>query len=393
MALAFSLPVDIANVGLEALGVDTITAADFASPVTKGGRESSRCYDKLRVAELRRNVWRFATRRVILRPIDTATCIWTPPAYSAAATYAVGAVTSYNGDYYQAQSGVQVGDIPDTAATWLRYFGPLAIDPFFLQTTQTGSGGYYPGELVIIPEAWAIGNAYLANTLILRTGVLYVSLSGNTGHDPAASTGYWTPYVGAPNTVPSLGPFVYSTFGAGPQVYLSLVSGNTVFPSGSATGWLAVNGTLATLQILYPIGSGPLSQATTPNVFRLPNGYLRQAPTDPKGQFAPAVGGPAYNQEEDYLFEGNYIVSSCTSLIMLRFVADVIDVMNMDPMFCEGLGQRMGWTMCEAMTQAKDKKDDCAAAYKLIMGEARAVNGIETGTVDPAEDEYLMVRL
>ena len=161
----------------------------------------------------------------------------------------------------------------------------------------------------------------------------------------------------------------------------------------SATGWLAVNGTLATLQILYPIGSGPLSQATTPNVFRLPNGYLRQAPTDPKGQFAPAVGGPAYNQEEDYLFEGNYIVSSCASLIMLRFVADVIDVMNMDPMFCEGLGQRMGWTMCEAMTQAKDKKDDCAAAYKLIMGEARAVNGIETGTVDPAEDEYLMVRL
>ena len=65
----------------------------------------------------------------------------------------------------------------------------------------------------------------------------------------------------------------------------------------------------------------------------------------------------------------------------------------MDPMFCEGLGQRMGWAMCEAVTQAADKKQSCLAAYMLVMAEARAVNGIETGDEEPYEDEYVLVRL
>jgi hypothetical protein len=397
MTLAFSLPVDIANVGLAALGVNQITAADFAVPVTKGGREASRQYDKLRVAELRRNCWSFATRRAMLRPIDTGTVIWAPPTYNAAAAYVVGQVSVYNGDWYQAQEGVQVGDIPNTAATWLRYFGPATADPFFLPpgSTSGGGGGYFPGDIVVVPEAYGSGNTYLANTIVDSAGVLYVSLVGaNIGHTPATSPTYWAPYVGpsSGSATPSIGPFVYSAFGAGVVVYLSLVSNNQVFP-GANSSWCPVYGSVLPLQILYPIGTGPASDFSTPNVFRKPNGFLRQAPTDPKAGISPWVGGPVYNEEEDYLFEGNYIISKKSGPIMIRFIADVIDVTSMDPMFCEGLGQRMGWAMCEAVTQAADKKQSCLAAYMLVMAEARAVNGIETGDEEPYEDEYVLVRL
>ena len=62
-------------------------------------------------------------------------------------------------------------------------------------------------------------------------------------------------------------------------------------------------------------------------------------------------------------------------------------------MFCEGLAARMAQEMCEALTQAQDKLATAKAAYEIAMGEARTVNGIEVGTVDPVEDEYVMARL
>lgn len=401
MPLAFSQPVDIANVGAEALGVPPLSTNWPNTLPTKADREFARCYDKLRQAELRRNVWAFATRRAILRPIDTGTSTWTPSAYNVATSYTVGQVVSYNGDYYQAQEGVQVGDIPDVAATWLRYFGAVVADPWSLPsgssagaTSTTNVGGYYAGEIVILPEEWAIGNAYVTNTLIVYNQVLYVAVQNSTGQNPS-TTGlvYWSPYIGpaSGSTTPSVGPFMYSSFSGGPIVYLSLISVNLSFPG--IANWLALGGTITPLQILYPIGAGPVTQLGTPNVFRLPNAYLKEAPTDPKGNLSPWVGGPSYNQEEDYLREGNYIVSNQMSVIMLRFVADVIDVPSMDPMFCEALGTRMGWVCCESITQAADKKQACLGAYNLLIKDARLVNGIETGTVDPCEDEYVMVRL
>src|SRR5207344_778069 len=64
----------------------------------------------------------------------------------------------------------------------------------------------------------------------------------------------------------------------------------TTFTGGTGSlKWLQIGGAefpmgvgLTTLNIVYPIGSGPSSQNTTRNVFRLPAGYLRKAPTDPK---------------------------------------------------------------------------------------------------------------
>lgn len=397
MALEFSQPVDIANRALQHLGVDAITAASFQTPDSKGARECARCYDKLRGSELRRNLWRFATRRVILRAVDPATFFWTPNAYSAVTTYVFGDVVAYGGDYYQAQVGVQTGEIPDIASSWLKYFGQIACDPF----DTSGGTSYFAGEIVVVPEQWQVGNAYAANTIIARTSgatLLYVSLSANTGHDPATSPTYWQPFAVTSQNTPPNGPYVYSDFNGGAIVWISMFTQTGITPQNppampAAPAWLAVRGAVTGLQIIYPLGTGPGWEVTTNNIFRLPYGYLRKCPTNPKGQLRPPVGGPAYNAEDDYLTEGNYINSAQPGPILLRFVADVIDVTAMDDMFCEGLAARMAQEMCEALTQAQDKLATAKAAYEIAMGEARTVNGIEVGTVDPVEDEYVMARL
>jgi hypothetical protein len=55
----------------------------------------------------------------------------------------------------------------------------------------------------------------------------------------------------------------------------------------------------------------------------------------------------------------------------------------MDPMFCEGLGARIGLEICEPLTQSDSKLSTISQIYKTFMGEARAINGIEQGPVEP----------
>lgn len=318
---AFSQPLNIYNRALQHLGVSPLTQAQVDGSSNKAATECVRCYDALRESELRRNVWAFATREVMLRAISSTTLLWTPDAWSGSTSYSVGAVKSYLGDYYQAQPGVQIGDVPNTAATWLRYFGPITIDAF-----TTANQPYFAGEI------------------ITQSGTNYLSLISNNNDTPPTAN------------------------------------------------WLAIGGTTSALNILYPLGAGPLNDFTTRNVFRRPYGYLRQAPNDPK-KIDPFVGGPDYKGADDWLRQGEYITTMQAGPLYMRFIADVIDVMSMDPMFCEGVACRMADAMCEPLTQKLDKKRDIAIDYKTIMGDARTVNGIETGTIDPEEDEYLMVRL
>ena len=65
----FLTNIDIVNRALQRLGAKRITALTDTS---KNADEVEFCYDKLRVAELRRSPWRFASRRANLRVL-TAT--------------------------------------------------------------------------------------------------------------------------------------------------------------------------------------------------------------------------------------------------------------------------------------------------------------------------------
>jgi hypothetical protein len=62
-------------------------------------------------------------------------------------------------------------------------------------------------------------------------------------------------------------------------------------------------------------------------------------------------------------------------------------------MFCEGLACRIAVEVADALTQSGPQMQTIASAYKMFMGEARSANAIETGSDEPAVDDYISCRL
>lgn len=307
----FQTPVDIANRGLQYLGASRITSFTQNS---KNAAAMAFVYDKLREAELRRNIWKFSLRSAILRAIDTDTRLLTLTDWSVATAYITGDIVVYAGRKWITPENT-TGDIPGEPGTpWLTYAGP-----------QT------------------------------------VSL-----HDPTIAYG--------------VGELVY----VASVVYLSLTSANDDPPPTS--NWHVVQGaTPGTLTILEP------TEERNRFLFMLPASYLRYAP-DPKSGAFGALGGPTGTGYQDINFVGRFLSASDPSPIYFRFAADITDVTQFDPLFCEGLAARSGVATCEELTQSASKLTLCAQQYKQFMSEARIVNAIETGPVEPAEDDYISVR-
>ena len=129
------------------------------------------------------------------------------------------------------------------------------------------------------------------------------------------------------------------------------------------------------------------------NAFMLPNGYLREAPQDPKRGSVSFLGAPTGRMYEDWIIDGQYLISNSSDPIKLRFVADVQQVAKMDDMFCEGLAARIGLEVVETLTQSGAKKQQIEADYGKFMMEARMVNGIEEDSVEPPEDDFITCRI
>lgn len=138
--MAYLTPTDIANRALQHCGATRISAFTETS---KNAAESQFVYDKVRQAELRHSLWRFATRRAALRPIGPLTSLFAPLAYNNAVTYAFGQVVVDAGINWVSLRSGNLGQTPGLAPTfWDGYYGPLTADPWSASTP------YYPGELV-----------------------------------------------------------------------------------------------------------------------------------------------------------------------------------------------------------------------------------------------------
>jgi hypothetical protein len=422
----FNQPVDIANRALQHVGTSLIaTLADD----DKGASEISFCYDKLRRAELRRNVWRFATRRAVLYPINTIsnptgavsgnaiptafstptpaavlpTMLLVPAVWNGSTHYPWGTIIqdaagnvwqSTLDDNFNHQPG-SVGDV-----TWDTYFGSMCVQPFSTDnptgkpTTSNAETAYFVNDLVY--EVTSTTVAYYGPEL---SSQVYVSLQGQNNADPSVPTSWDA------TTIFQQGNIVQDSSLAYWESLVDFNCGNvpstsplcwTAAPAGytGSDAWLPLIGaTMVDLNIQYPIGSGPSIQTETRNVFMLPNAYLRTAPQDPKAGSVSFLGAPSNLGYEDWEFEGNFIVSRTPFPIIFRFVADVTLVPKFDDMFCEGLAARIGMEICEAMTQSNQKIGTIASAYNKFMTEARMVNGIETGSVEPPMDSYIQCRI
>lgn len=441
----FQSPVDIWNRALDHAGGRAVTAA----PPADESRNAAKCaeiYDKVRQAELRRNNWVFSTRKVALRPIDVSTMLLVPNAYSASTQYVVGDIVSYLSENWLCILGTPLnGGVAPVdsngvvAPNWDNYFGPMTVDAW--RTSANGPNiatSYHAGEIVYLapgnglfsvflslvdgntddplqPDAWSNGTSYSAGQIVEGSdGNLYQSATSfNLGNDPTITSPAAAWLVG---TTYAAGVYIYYSDG---QIYQSLVGGNVGnAPPASLTAWVATGmwnnawGTTLTpqpratsnkwhflacslqpLAIVFPVGSSPLSQPQSKNLFMLPNNFLMRAPEeDTLGNRVPWLGAHE-PMAKDYVFQGNYIISWRASVIVLRFISDFQNVTLMDPMFCEGLGARMGWELAETLTQKPELKQACLMAYDKQMGEARTINAIEVGPIAEVEDEYISVRL
>jgi hypothetical protein len=453
---AFTSEIDIGNRALQHLGALRIGAFTDQS---KNAAEIAACYDKLRLAELTRNVWRFAIREASLRPIDTTSVTVVPATYNPVSTYIFGSLVQWvDGNYYIATGPVPVNTPPGSGPPWTQYFGPLTAVPWGQSTGGT------------VAQPWSASTTYGAGAQVLGAdGNTYASIvAGNLDNNPTLNSLVWELIASPQTTAYQAGELVYFPPASPTTVYMSLVNNNTAAPNaipvwdptvfynvGDTTvlpggpvefngdfayfngtqvfwessnvwqstvdlninsmpannnpnwenvpitqvdhmvgiDWLQLDSTIKSIVMFYPLGSGPLSQPSTPNLYRLPNAFLRQAPTNPKLGNMSYLGRPSNPMVDDWIFEGDYLISAFTQPLWLRFVADIADVFAMDAMFCEGLAARIAYEVCESLTQSSSKQAACAAAYKQFMGEARNVNGIIVGESEAPLDDYLACRL
>lgn len=429
----FRNPVDIANRGLQQCGSPRLI--DDADGFNEDSVQATNCafvYDKLRRAELRRNLWRFAIKHAILRPVDSTFRQLSAPLWASTSNYFMGSIVGdAMGTIWVSQTNDNVNNEPGNSAEWQAYFGPVAVPPY----DSTATVGYYAGDVVYVtpgdgtaavymslvpgnsdnpsttaaydatvmygladlvlqsstpyqslidfnlnnlpsattaPAAWAIGTTYAINSRVRGTdGYMYLAAQGaNTGHDPVGDDGTWWTATGALAKWTS-----------------------TLTRTSSSSKWMRLdNAVLRQMFFAYPIGAGPVSDPLTRNVYRLPAGYLRKAPQDPKAGSVSALGAPSNLPYDDWLYEGNYIVSRSVFPIQLRFGADMNDVRDFDDMFCEMLGCRIGYEVAPAVTQSGAKRSEIASAYNKFRIEAVMVNGIETGSEEPPLDDWLACR-
>jgi hypothetical protein len=431
---AFRTPVDIGNRALQHCGSPRMDPLiGFADTSVRGASEIGFCYDKLREAELQRRVWTFATRRTVLRAIDVNTMLLTPSMWAQGTTYFVGSIVSdQNGSLWISNIPNNLGNDPLLTTLWEPYFGPRAVplnDPktaYFageLAYTTAGDGTYrvylsLQNNNLDVPGTatpWAATTVFFKNQVVTYLSVAYMSrIDLNTNNIPSASPANFniaTTYA-ATNQVTGSDGVIYTSIGSGnigfdPTIDAGvhwtntgiLCPWTTVFVGGAGSDkWLQIGGKefpagvgLTTLNIVYPLGTGPSSQATSKNAFLKPAGYLRMAPQNAKIGTT-WLGGPSGVQYNDWQIEGEYLISSEAGPIPLRFVVNITDVSRMHTLFCEGVAARVAFSVCDTITQDKGQLQLVAKTYKDWKDEASLFDGIEAGYTDMPDDEYVSVR-
>lgn len=317
-------PTDVANRALQYVGASRIAVGALLTEDSKNASEIRACYDILRRAELRRNIWRFAIRTVALRPIAVATSkLVAFGTWSSVTAYALNdIVTGPDGIVYQSRVTANTANTPASNPTkWSLYFGS------------------------IVSQEFVAGTAYYAGELVTSSGILYISkISANMDTPPTAN---WMTMA----TVP----------------------------------------TLSAPNFVYPLGVG--ADSVTSSAYRLPNGFLREAPQNPKNGAVSIMGDPIGNAYSDWSYESDYLISPSGGVILYRYVADLADTEAFDALFIEGFACRLAIAVCEPLTQSTTKAQAVASEYNKFMSEARTVNGIETGSVEPPLDNYLECRI
>lgn len=410
---AFLDSLDIANRALTHLGLPAILDVDEDS---LRNTTISAAYDKMREAELERNVWNFAKKKVVLRPVTATSRLIAPRAWVSTETYLPGAIVADdNGDLWISWLADNLNNEPGVSSAWDGYFGPAAIDVY------DSTVSYYAGELVYKATSGVKGgfaifmSSTASNTAAPDTGTAWSATATYGLNDRVLSGGYmWRSLITLNlNITPAVPPndwFAAGTYsiantavGSDGFIYTSVINGNidhdpvgdngTKWTKGDAAAWSRDPEPYTSAGTWLPIFSdmtnmpgdatyvGQTSVTGVKNVFRAPNGGLRQARLGYRNRLLP----------NDYEPHGDYITSG-DAIILVEFVANVRDVTKMHSMFCEGLAIRIALATCKKLTGSENAIATLASEYNKFMNEARTINAIEAGPEEPDEDEYITTR-
>lgn len=328
-------------------------------------------------------------------------------------TYAAGAGVNYNGVIYISAAAGNVGNEPDKSPAlwfvWNLALLPPAFDVTLSTTYTLGQMVMSGGSAYISTANGNIGNAPPGTDwTVITQGALYRSLIDfSVNNSPASAPSPWvstTAYT-VGNVVAGSNGITYTalgnTTGNNPVtdngVHWSTANVKVAWATYTGTlansQWVAVPVAVKDLDFTYPAGCGPTFEEESRNVYMLPAGFLRTAPQDPKAGSVSFLGAPSGRMYDDWLYEGNFLITRWSWPITYRFVANYSDVSGMDPMFCEGLAARMAFELCETFTQSGQKKSQLQVVYGEHIAQARMANGIEIGAVEPAEDDYITCRI
>jgi hypothetical protein len=314
----FRTDVDIGNRALQRCGAFRMGALGFAED-SKNASEVAFCYGKLREAELRRNVWTFATKRAILRAVDVNTMLLNASLWSASTTYFVGSIVTdqYQNLWISRIRSNLANDPLNNQGYWEPYFGPMSVSLY------TSTVTYQSGELVY-------------TTAGDGTSRIYMSLENNNSDNPATPTAYDATVVYSINQVVTSAAIAYMSlidFNKNNTPASNPLKWTTTFVGGAGSAkWLrsaAPNSRWASAccRSTSSIRSAPARRRrpTTRNIFKLPAGFLREAPQTP----SPARNLARRSVRLSPTTIGCSRTASCspaTGPIPYRFVANVTDV-------------------------------------------------------------------
>lgn len=312
------------------------------------------------------------------------------PAWASGTTYSQGQGALYtDGNVYVSLTNGNLDNIPPSSPQWValptltltsqlmpsNIFsaptepGTTPIDEWQIETTYSlGSFAIFKATVYMSTANGNVGNfPGVSNWVAVSGGTLYQSLVDlNIGNSPGSSPTQWTTSLGG---------------GGGNSLWLQI--GGAAFSAGVGLNIPSMN---------WPIGSGPLSQNWTKNVYRLPANYLKRAPQDPAAGRISWLGVPSNLPATDWVIQGSYLVSADGMPIVLRFIADVQNVTEFPDLFGEMLGCSIAEEVCEILTQSTAKLAAIASAYREKRSEAIAQNMIEQGPIPPPLDDLILCR-
>lgn len=95
----------------------------------------------------------------------------------------------------------------------------------------------------------------------------------------------------------------------------------------------------------------------------------------------------------DWEIEGRKILTNDSSVLNLKYIADITDVAQWDSSFYNVFASALALDIVEVLTQSNQKKAMLKEDYKDAIAEAKKMDSFEAGPEDPPDDEWWLARL